>query len=193
MLSFARLIGLPRRWVSCFGLLVVATTGCSDLIRRRTAQPETISNGDVAQSQPVVHSHAFTMRNVDATRQLAAGIYGVENGEWRWTAGEFSIVLATPRGASTRGADLVFEFFIPDGNLHRTGPVTLTAYLNEVEIGATTYTTPGAQRFSAMAPPELIRQSPVVIDFHLDRNVPSGVLETRELGVVALAVSLRRE
>jgi hypothetical protein len=44
-----------------------------------------------------------------------------------------------------------------------------------------------------MTPPELIKQSPVVIDFHLDRNVPKGVLDTRELGVVALTVSLERE
>jgi hypothetical protein len=193
MSCFARLIGLHRRSISCFGLLLVATTGCADLMRRRNPQPEMISNEDVAQIQPVVHSHSFTMRNADATRQLAAGIYGVENSDWRWTAGEFSIVLATPRGDSTRGADFVFEFYIPDTIMRRTGPVTLTAYLNQAAIGATTYTAAGAQRFSAMTPPELIKQSPVVIDFHLDRNVPRGVLDTRELGVVALTVSLERE
>jgi hypothetical protein len=190
MWYFARMIRLHRRSITVFGFLLVAIAGCADLTRRRNPQPEMISNDDVAQIQPVVYSHSFTMRNVDATRQLAAGIYGVENGAWRWTAGEFSIVLATPSGASTRGADLVFEFFIPDAFMRRTGPVTLTAYLNEAEIGAITYTAAGAQRFSAMILPELIKQSPVVIDFHLDRYIPGGELDTRELGVVALAVSL---
>jgi hypothetical protein len=189
-LCFARLIGLRRRAISCFALLLAATMGCADLKHRRNPQPEVISNEDAAQIQPVVHSHSFTMRNADATRQLAAGVYGVENSDWRWTAGEFSVVLATPRGASTHGAGLVFEFFIPDGNLHRTGPVTLTAYLNEQEIGTTTYTAPGGHRFSAAISPELVKQSPVVIDFHLDRCVPRGVLDIRELGVVALTVSL---
>jgi hypothetical protein len=190
---FARLIGLHRRWISCVGLLLVATTGCADLMRRRNQQPAMISNEDVAQIQPVVHAPAFTMSDVDATRQLAAGIYGVENGGWRWTAGEFSIVLAAPRGTSTRGADLLFGFYIPDAIMRRTGPVTLTAYLNDMEVGASTYAAAGAQRFSAKIPPELISQSPEVIDFHLDRNVPGGVLESRELGVIAHTVSLEHE
>jgi hypothetical protein len=160
---------------------------------RRNAQPEMISNEDVAQIQPVVHSRSFTMRNPDETRQLAAGFYGVENSDWRWTAGEFSVVLASPRGASTRGAHLVFEFDIPDVIMRRTGPVTLTAYLNEAEIGTTAYTGTGTQRFYAVAPPKLFKQTPVVIDFHLDRSVPGGVLDDRELGVVARTVSLERE
>jgi hypothetical protein len=182
----------PSIWCGC--LLLVATTGCGDLmLRRRAPQPEMISNEDVAQIQPVVHSQSFRMRNADATRQLAAGIYSVENSQWRWTAGEFSMVLATPRGASTRGAHLVFDFHIPDAIMRRTGSLTLTAYLNKTEIGASTYTAAGTQRFSAVIPLELVQQSPVVIDFLLDRNVPRGVLDDRELGVVALSVSLERE
>jgi hypothetical protein len=193
MLCFARLIGLHRRSISCLGFLLVAATGCTDLTQRGIPQSGTISNEDVTQIQPLVHSQSFIMRNVDATGQLAAGIYGVENSDWRWTAGEFSIVLATPPGASTHGADLVFEFYIPDAIMPRTGPITLTAYLNEAEIGATTYATAGVQRFSAMTAPELIKQSPVVIDFHLDRDIPRGVLDARELGVIARSVSLERE
>jgi hypothetical protein len=136
------------------GLLLGAGTGCADRTRHRNPQSETISNGDVAQIQPVVRSHSVTMRNVDAARQLAAGIYSVENNKWRWTAGDFSIVLATPGRASTHGADLLFAFYIPDAIMRRTGPVTLTAYLNEAEVGMMTYRTAGAQRFSAMIPPE---------------------------------------
>lgn len=190
MSCFARLIGLHRRSVLCLGLLA---TGCGHLSRRGNPQPELISNADVAQRQPVVHSDSFTMRNADETKQLVAGIYGVENSDWRWTAGEFSIVLATPRGASTRGADLVCEFAIPDAIMGRTGPVTLTAYLNATEVGAKTYSAAGAQRFSARIPPELIRQSPAVVDFQLDRYIPAGVLEGRELGVIAHTVRLESE
>ncbi len=193
MLYFARLVELHPRSTSCLGLLLIAATGCTDLMQRRNPQPETISNKDVAQLQPVVHSHSFIMRDADAAGQLAAGIYGVENNNWRWTAGEFSIVLATPRGASTRGADLMFEFDIPDAIIRRTGPISLTAELNEVEVGARTFSAAGAQRFAAMIKPELITQSPVVIDFHLDRYIPRGVLEGRELGIVARAVSLEPE
>jgi len=192
MFFFVRFIGLDRRLISCLGLLLIAGTGCTDAMRRNP-QPKVISNEDVVQIQPVVHSHSFAMRNIDATRQLAAGIYNVENGVWRWTAGNFGIVLATPHRASTRGANLMFAFYIPDAIMRRTGPITLTAYLNEAEVGATTYTTAGAQRFSAVIPADLMRQSPVAIDFHLDRYVPKVVLDPRELGVVADSVSLESE
>jgi len=86
--------------------------------------------------------------------------------------------------------NLVFAFDIPDAILRQTGPVTLSAYLNQTAVEMTTYKTAGAQRFSAMIPPELLRQSPVAIDFHLDRCVPKGVLDSRELGFVAESISL---
>jgi hypothetical protein len=185
MSRFARFVGSHSLSIACLCLLLGAETGCADR-RRRT----TISNEDPAQIQPVVHSHSFTMRDIDATRQLAAGIYAVENNKWRWTAGDFSMVLATPRMAAVHGANLAFAFDIPDSILRRTGPVTLAAYLNQTKVGMATYKTAGAQRFSAMIPPELLGQSPVAIDFHLDRYVPKGAVESRELGFIAESISL---
>jgi hypothetical protein len=189
MSRFTRFVGSRRRLIACLGLLLGAGTGCTGT-RRRAAPPEMISNEDAAQIQPVVHSHSFTMRNIDATRQLTAGIYAVENNKWRWTAGDFSIVLATPRMAAAHGANLAFAFDIPDAILRRTGPITLAAYLNGTEVGMATYPTAGAQRFSAMIPPELLRESPVAINFRLNRCVPKGVLDSRELGFVAESISL---
>jgi len=189
MSRFLRFVGSHRRSIACLGLLSGAATGCED-VRHRTAQSEIVSNDDVAQIQPVVHSHSFTMNNIDATRQLAAGIYGVENNRWRWTAGDFSIVLATPRTAPVRGADLVLTFYIPEAIVSRIGPVTLTADLNQMKVGMTTYKTAGAQHFSALIPQDLLTQSPAAIDFHLDRCVRAGVLESRELGFIIESISL---
>ena len=193
-MSWPGRFGPPHRHlVLCLGILAGAATGCANSTLRGNRQPEMILNRDVAQIQPVVHSRSFTMRDVDAMRQLAAGIYGVEDGKWRWTAGDFSVVLATPGKASTRGADLSFVFYISDPIVRRTGPITLTVYLNEAEVGEMTYTTAGIQHFSARIPPRLLAQSPVAVDFHLDRYVPAGVLENRELGVIADSVSLEGE
>src|ERR1700733_10426528 len=113
MSRFTRFVGSRRRLIACLGLVLGAGTGCADT-RHRTAPAEMISNKDAAQIQPVVHSHSFAMHDIDATRQLAAGIYAVEDNKWRWTAGDFSIVLATPRMAAAHGANLVFAFDIPD-------------------------------------------------------------------------------
>lgn len=159
-------------------------------MRRPNRQPGVISNEDVAQKQPVVRSQSFPMNNLDASKQLVTGFYAVENNQWRWTAGDFSIVLATPRTAATRGANLVFKFAIPDAILRRTGPLTLAAYLNQTEVGNASYKTEGAQRFSARIAPELLTQSPVVIEFQLDHYVPKGVFDFRELGVIAESISL---
>jgi hypothetical protein len=185
----ARFVGSHLRSISFLGLLLSAGTGCS-ATRRRTAQPEMISNEDATQIQPVVRTPSFTMHDMDVTGQLVSGFYQVESNKWRWTAGDFSIVLATPPRAATHGANLVFAFYIPDAILRRTGPLTLFVYIDQTEAGRTTYKTAGAQRFSAIIPPQLLRQSPVAIDFHLDRSVPKGVLDSRELGFIAESISL---
>jgi len=188
---FSRLIGQHCRSISCLALL--AATGCTRFTRPRDTQSVPISNQDAAQLQPMVRSQSFTMRSADAARQLAGGIYGIENNQWRWTAGNFSLVLATPRGAATHGANLLLGFYIPDVIIGRTGPMTLTACLNGAEVGVRTYSTAGAHSFAASIAPELLSKSPVAIDFHLDRYVPSGAQDFRQLGVIAETVSLESE
>lgn len=182
--------GLQCCLISCLCILAGAGTGCGDIARRSQSQPETISNADVAQYQPVVHSASFAMRNVDTAGQLAGGIYAVEGNAWRWTAGDFGIVLAAPRGTSSKDAHLAFAFSIPDVIIRRTGPITLSACVNGSQVGAATYSTAGSEKFSAIVPAALLRESPVAVDFHLDKRIPSGVLEGRELGVVAESVGL---
>lgn len=174
-------------------ILAGAGTGCANLTRRGSPQAETISDSDVAQIQPAGRSTTFSMRDVDAANQLAGGIYGLENNAWRWTAGDFGFVLATPRGASAHGAHLMFAFNIPDVIFRRTGPITLSAYVNGAEVGAKTYAAAGSQNFSAIVPPELLSQTPVGVDFHLDKSIARGVLEGRELGVIADRVGLEIE
>lgn len=189
----ARLVRVFRCCMSCLCVLAGVGTGCANLTRQSKPQSAIITNGDVAQTQPLVHSASFAMRNVDGARQLAGGIYAVENNAWRWTAGDFGVVLATPRGASARGAHLIFAFNIPDVIIRRIGPVTLSAYVNGAEVGARTYSTAGAQSFSAIVEPALLKSSPVGVDFHLNKRIPRGVLEGRELGVVADDVFLETE
>jgi hypothetical protein len=194
MLCFARFVGLHRLVYSSLCLLLLgAGTGCTEFVQPRNSRPDTISNEDVAQIQPVIHSDSFTMNDLDMSRQLVAGVYPVESNRWRWTGGSFSILLASPHGAATRGANLVFAFYLPDAILHRTGPVTLTAYLNETEVGMKTFGAAGLQRFSARVKPELLRQSPAAVEFHMDRYVDRGVLEDRELGVIADSIGLESQ
>ncbi len=182
--------GSHRCFISCLCLLVGAGTGCADLAWRAKSQPKIITDADVVQSQSVVHSASFAMRDVDREGQLVGGIYAVENNAWRWTAGDFGLVLATPPGASSNGAHLVLAFNIPDVIIRRTGPVTLSAYVNGAEVGARTYIAAGSQNFSAIVPAGLLSESPAGVDFHLNKRVARGVLEGRELGVVAVSVSL---
>ena len=188
MSRLAQLAGSQRSLISFLSILLGVTAGCA--VRQNASITETISNEDVVQTQPVVHSYSFAMGRADAAKQLVSGFYPVENQQWRWTAGNFSILLATPAAAATRGANLLFVFALPDAILQRTGPITLTASLNETEVGKATYDMQGSQRFFAKIPSALLQQSPVAIDFHLDRYVAKGVLEAREFGVIAESISL---
>lgn len=180
-------------FISCLCILAATATGCGDLRQRAQSPTETITNADVTQNQPVVRSASFAMRNADSRSQLAGGIYAVEGNAWRWTAGDFGLVLAPPPGASSRGARLAFAFSIADVIIRRTGPITLSAYVNGAQVGAQTYSTAGAESFSVMVPAALLSESPVAVDFHLDKRIPSGVLEGRELGVIAESVGLQTQ
>ena len=46
------------------------------------------------------------MSDPSAKHQLAKGFYQLEANAWRWTAGDFSVVLKTPPGAAQKGATL---------------------------------------------------------------------------------------
>ncbi len=131
------------------------------------------------------------MADQDAAAQLIQGFYPPETGAtWRWTAGKFAVVLKAPLGSAERGGTLSFSFSLPEPVVQRLGPMTLTAVAGAKKLGTETYKAAGSYTFTAPVPAELLNKDSVTVDFVLDKSLPAGTVEKRELGLIATSVGL---
>jgi len=130
------------------------------------------------------------MSDQAAATQLFKGFYALESGSWRWTAGEFHVLLRSPQGAAQKGATLSFAFSIPDLVIKKLNAISLSAKVGTVTLKTESYSKAGAYTFSADVPPALLTSDSVTIDFALDKSLPAGSVDQRELGLVATAVGL---
>ena len=133
---------------------------------------------------------ALKMADQAAATQLLKGFYGVEGGAWRWTAGEFHVLLRPPLAAAQKGAVLTLAFSIPDVLIQKLGAVSLSASAGTSKLKSENYSKPGAYTFSADVPAALLAGESITIDFALDKSLPAGSVDQRELGLVATAVGL---
>jgi hypothetical protein len=119
------------------------------------------------------------MSDPGAALHLAAGVYQLEEGGWRWTAGQPVLVLKPP-GAK---AQLVVEFFLPDAAPGRE----LRAWVNDKLVAAQSYPGPGAHRLEAAV------EAPgaeAVVRLSIDRTFRVAG-DNRELGFILRSVALR--
>lgn len=130
------------------------------------------------------------MADPAAIPQLLRGFYAVEQNAWRWTAREFVALLGVPERAHRRGGRLRLRFTVPEVIAKEVGPVKLRAVIGDTLLGERTYSTVGEQEFACDVPSELLTTKGVVVHFSLDKALPPGPVDKRELGVVALSLSL---
>src|SRR5450759_3654784 len=85
--------------------LLLAPAGC-----KRKRRQQTQAGAD----EPVM-GLATVLNTADPriAPQLVRGFHPVEGNAWRWTAGQFTVLLKPPAGAEIKGATLVFKFTIP--------------------------------------------------------------------------------
>ena len=168
-----------------FLLGAMALAGC-----RGKHQRVAVQNEEPPEGGPRIAS-AFKMTDAYAQEQLLHGFYGVEGGAWRWTAGKFTVLLRPPLTSAQHGATLTLAFSIPDVVIQKLDKLTLTASVGSTKLKSETYTQPGNYSFSADVAPELLEKEAFIVDFGLDKSVPPGPVDKRELGVIALAVGLQ--
>ena len=149
----------------------------------------TVENEEPPEGGPRISS-ALKMNDPAAPAQLIKGFYGVESGTWRWTAKNFTAILRPPLTAAQRGATLTFALSIPDVVVQRLSSVTLTASSGTTKLKSETYSKPGSYTFSADVPPDLLIKDAITIDFALDKAIPPGSTDSRELGIIAIAIGL---
>jgi hypothetical protein len=130
------------------------------------------------------------MADVNQSAQLLDGVYAIEGGKSRWTAGNFSILLKTPPDSDRSGAELTLKFYLPEVQLRSLGPIAMNANVGGFELPAHTYSAPGEYTYSALVPPDKLQSGFAVIQFRLDKWSVGLNGDARELGVVATGAGL---
>ena len=135
----------------------------------------------------------LTMQDPRAPTQLLLGFYSLEPGNWRWTAGHFSVVLRPPRDAKEAGAAIKLKFSIPPAVLDRVKSTSLTAQIGTLTLPAETYNKPGDYEYRRDVPGSAFTSDPIKVDFSLSQFLAAGTVEGRELGVIATAVGFEHK
>jgi hypothetical protein len=161
--------------------VALAGAGCKRRDRTRIAQTEE----EAPQLAATVH-----MSDAASAAQLVSGFYGVEQNAWRWTAGKFAVVLRPPRNSAQKGAVLRLKFVVPDAVIQKLQRVSLAAMAGGTALPAETYSQAGEYVYERDVPAAALARDSVKIDFYLDKFLPSGAVDARELGVIATSIGL---
>ncbi len=145
-------------------------------------------------SAPVKVAPAATLSYVEtgdlrARPQLLSGWYGIENGSWRWMARQAEATLVVPNKP-----ELAFElrlFFPPEHMQKAGGPITVAVLFDGQPFAEETYPSPGGYTLKKTVPPGLFQASSVKLTIRLDRAVPAGAADHRELGAVVNGFGFR--
>lgn len=120
--------------------------------------------------------------------QLLMGFYPIEDNAWRWTMGKFAVALRAPRNAAIRGAVLRLNFALPEPVLAKVQKMSLSAAVSGTRLPAETYDKAGESVYTRDVNASLLSGEVVNVEFTMDKFVPAGVLESRELGVIVTSV-----
>jgi hypothetical protein len=118
------------------------------------------------------------------TAQLIRGFYELESGAWRWTMPKFAIRFLVPAGAREKGAILHCDVVLPEVIFKTTGPLALTATAGGQSFGAQPLGQVGDHALRYAIPPQALTTPTVTIEFSLDKALPPGAADPRELGLI---------
>jgi hypothetical protein len=161
------------------GLCLLLLGGC----KRRQKQISVQTDEDGATLSSVIY-----MADAKSAPQLLKGFHGIEGNAWRWTMGNFAVALRPPRNSAVRGAVLHLKFALPDAVIANTKKVTLSASVNGTALPPETYSAAGEFEYTREVDPKLLAGDAVNVEFTLDKFLPAGAVDGRELGLVASSV-----
>jgi len=141
---------------------------------------------------PLPMTNDLVMSNPMAERQLIAGLWKIENGQWCWAKKRFAVVLRSPDGVERYGGELRLQLFIPDGQIQKLGPMTLTAEIGDRSLGSQTFTSGGSFSYTQTFPPMSFKDQLVPVVFAFDKVLAPWQTDGRELSAVISEVSLDR-
>lgn len=116
--------------------------------------------------------------------QLIQGFYELESGTWRWTMPRFSIRFLVPAPAKEKGALLKCDLVLPEVIFKSTGPLKLTAASGGKSLGEKSLAQVGDHSASFVIPAADLTTETITVEFSLDKSLPPGAVDGRELGLI---------
>jgi hypothetical protein len=135
----------------------------------------------------------LAMSDARASIQLIRGFYALESGTWRWTGQAFAASLRVPPDAPQNGARLLMKVTVPQTQIDKLGPMTLSAHVNGVGLPAETFAHAGDFLYERDVPAAAFRQDIALVEFVLDKVAPAPPPDKRLLGVVVTSVGFMRK
>jgi hypothetical protein len=126
-----------------------------------------------------------------AAAQLVRGFYELESGTWRWTMPRFAIRYLVPAGAKEKGAVLNVDLVLPEVIFKTTGPLQLAASAAGQSLGAQPLAQVGDHSLRYALPATALPAETVTIEFTLDKSLPPGAVDPRELGLIFVKSGLK--
>jgi hypothetical protein len=163
-------------------VLALAAGGCRQQEKNGEAQP-------AAEQAPTLASFV-QMNDPKAAAQLVSGFHGIESNAWRWTAKNFVVALRPPAGGAQKGAVLQLHLTVPQPTIQALGSVTLSASAGGAGLAPETYSQTGRYTYQRDVPAGALGGNPVRVEFHLDKAMPPGSPDIRELGIIVSGVGL---
>ncbi len=140
--------------------------------------------------EPAGMASTIHMGNPRSADQLAGGFHEIEAGAWRWTEKRFAVLLHPPAGSQQKGATLELKLTVPPVSIEKLGPVTLSGSIAGTPLAPEVYSKPGDYVYRREVAPSALGEKSVRVDFQLDRAMPPGGGDMRELGIVVLSAGL---
>lgn len=120
--------------------------------------------------------------------RFLTGWHDAEERGARWTEKRFSVGFRLPP------TDLLprirLHFFLPGSSIERLGSVTIEARVKNTVLAKETFSAAGQHVYARDLPPGLFDGGMAQFDFELDRTIPPGEADRRELGIVVTAIGL---
>ena len=144
----------------------------------------------IEESQPLLSQLHFNEQ--PRADQLIRGFFELQSDSWRWTAPQFEVVLASPSGARTNGAELVLDFDLPDPTINTLKNITIACKVNRFALAPETFATTGQHQYRREIPATAFESPETVVDFTVDKYLePPG--DGRRLALVVSGVALEQK
>lgn len=161
-------------------LALTALAGC-----KKAKQPNQYVDEGASQL-----SSAVNVADPKTAIQLLRGFHDVENNAWRWTGPKFAVALRPPAGVTADGAKLYLDYAVPELFLQKVPETTLSVTVNGKPLDPEKISKAGSGRLERTVPADLMKGDVLTVDFALDKFIPAGAVDQRELGLIVSAVGL---